>query len=325
MTVTYDLNPSRALAFTADFKVQPGDSGDDVKALQVLLNLRGAGLTVDGVFGSVTTARVVELQQSFGLQPDGIVGAVTWRAVRSALVMTREAGSVVNVRSQPEFSAPILQTLQVGEPIVILGRSAAPINQGYHWFHVGLEHTDITGWVREDLVQILAPFTLPLPVANHVTIQSRPRVWFSAINPMIEAAIRDQFRLGFRDRVRYLFHPLSDLEHVYLVYVLGRGGTGGSPLLVLSADDRDYHVISNITTVQQPVVIANERSFGYPDLVVYTAGGGLSASYRRLRFDGNTYPTSPSMEPAVPAGSSVRGIALTTRITPELAAPLVDV
>ncbi|MEZ5176514.1 MAG: peptidoglycan-binding protein [Acidimicrobiia bacterium] len=53
-----------------------------VKALQHLLNKkRGAGLTVDGVFGPATRSSVLAFQQHTGLVQDGIVGDNTWKAL----------------------------------------------------------------------------------------------------------------------------------------------------------------------------------------------------------------------------------------------------
>ncbi len=62
-----------------------GSSGAQVKRLQEVLNHIGPGpaLTVDGIFGPKTKARVVALQQRFGLKADGIVGPVTSRALVS--------------------------------------------------------------------------------------------------------------------------------------------------------------------------------------------------------------------------------------------------
>ncbi len=61
-----------------------GSSGAAVVQLQTLLN-RGSSnfpkLRVDGSFGPLTRARVVEFQVSKGLAPDGIVGPITWAAL----------------------------------------------------------------------------------------------------------------------------------------------------------------------------------------------------------------------------------------------------
>jgi N-acetyl-anhydromuramyl-L-alanine amidase AmpD len=55
--------------------------GSAVVVLQELLNLRGAALKVDGVFGRQTFEAVLTYQVSNGLVADGIVGPATWNAL----------------------------------------------------------------------------------------------------------------------------------------------------------------------------------------------------------------------------------------------------
>ena len=57
-------------------KVRPGDSGNDVKAVQMLV---GAG--VDGKYGSETRQKVEAFQSAEGLSVDGVVGPDTWAAL----------------------------------------------------------------------------------------------------------------------------------------------------------------------------------------------------------------------------------------------------
>ncbi|MFC5804254.1 penicillin-insensitive murein endopeptidase [Streptomyces formicae] len=65
-----------ALAIT----VRQGDNGPAVQALQSLLNAkRGAGLGVDGAFGSATHAAVSTFQSHAGVGVDGVVGTTTWK------------------------------------------------------------------------------------------------------------------------------------------------------------------------------------------------------------------------------------------------------
>lgn len=56
-------------------------TGADVHALQRLLNVSGAGLRTDGVFGPATERAVVAYQCAHGLVVDGIVGRETWTAL----------------------------------------------------------------------------------------------------------------------------------------------------------------------------------------------------------------------------------------------------
>ena len=56
-----------------------GSTGVLVQYLQSLLNTLGFGnLTIDGTFGNKTKDAVVVFQRNFFLNPDGIVGPLTW-------------------------------------------------------------------------------------------------------------------------------------------------------------------------------------------------------------------------------------------------------
>jgi hypothetical protein len=56
-----------------------GSKGEDVKALQILLNGMGFNCgTADGIFGAKTLAAVQKFQKKVGLGADGIVGILTW-------------------------------------------------------------------------------------------------------------------------------------------------------------------------------------------------------------------------------------------------------
>jgi len=59
-----------------------GSRGEYVKAWQNFLNLNGypCGLA-DGIFGKATESAVRDFQRSRGLDPDGIIGKDTWKAI----------------------------------------------------------------------------------------------------------------------------------------------------------------------------------------------------------------------------------------------------
>jgi peptidoglycan hydrolase-like protein with peptidoglycan-binding domain len=61
--------------------IKLGDTGDEVKLCQTRLNLHGASLAVDGIFGSLTDRAVRAFQQKSALVVDGIVEAKTWAAL----------------------------------------------------------------------------------------------------------------------------------------------------------------------------------------------------------------------------------------------------
>ena len=59
-----------------------GNTGENVKALQILLNGHGYNCgTVDGAFGAKTTAAVKRFQAAKKLSADGICGVKTWAAL----------------------------------------------------------------------------------------------------------------------------------------------------------------------------------------------------------------------------------------------------
>ena len=58
-----------------------GDRGKDVKELQQLLLQKGYDVMVDGHFGPITHAIVIDFQARVGLTPDGLVGEKTMKAL----------------------------------------------------------------------------------------------------------------------------------------------------------------------------------------------------------------------------------------------------
>ena len=70
--------------------LQEGDSGNPVLNLQYFIAYVSQfydtipPLAIDGQFGATTTAAVRDVQRTFGLSPDGIVGETTWNALYRA-------------------------------------------------------------------------------------------------------------------------------------------------------------------------------------------------------------------------------------------------
>ncbi|MBL4785095.1 MAG: peptidoglycan-binding protein [Cohaesibacteraceae bacterium] len=66
----------------AELILSAGDTGEEVRVLQILLNDAGyTPLAVDGEFGPKTHWRVALFQDSQGLVPDGVVDPITRKAL----------------------------------------------------------------------------------------------------------------------------------------------------------------------------------------------------------------------------------------------------
>jgi peptidoglycan hydrolase-like protein with peptidoglycan-binding domain len=70
--------------------LRPGDSGENVKYFQFILNYLSAfydsipPISVNGIFGEETEGAVKAAQTTFGITNDGIVGSDTWNAIYNA-------------------------------------------------------------------------------------------------------------------------------------------------------------------------------------------------------------------------------------------------
>lgn len=77
-------------------------------------------------------------------------------------------------------------------------------------------------------------------------------------------------------------------------------GSGGCNLYVLSLTPTGYRQISDISVTLPPIRILPRITHGWHDLGVTVAGGGIIKGYEaRLRFDGQSYPTNPTVPPAI--------------------------
>lgn len=76
-------------------------------------------------------------------------------------------------------------------------------------------------------------------------------------------------------------------------------GSGGCFLYVLSLTPGGYRRVTNISITRPPIRVLPTVTHGWHDLGVLVAGGGIIPGYEaRLRFDGHSYPSNPSIPPA---------------------------
>lgn len=73
-----------------------GSTGGNVRKLQETLNVFGAGLAVDGIFGPKTEAAVRAFQKAHKLDVDGIVGPKTWEALDAYKLDDKQISGIVD-------------------------------------------------------------------------------------------------------------------------------------------------------------------------------------------------------------------------------------
>ena len=105
----------------------------------------------------------------------------------------------------------------------------------------------------------------------------------------------------------------GDRTPEWIVHVAGPSvcGTGGCDTLVFKEKEKQLELVTRITVTRPPIVVAETRTEGWRDLMVHVRGGGILPGHdARLRYDGRTYPTNPTVAPAEPLTTKPRGRAV---------------
>lgn len=136
----------------------------------------------------------------------------------------------------------------------------------------------------------------------------------------LERAIFRDYLTDYRETnpenyVRYYYNRLDlngDNRPEIFVYLVGSYvcGSGGCNALIYTSQGQDYQLISRHTLVNPPILVTPQRNSGWKNLVFLTSGGGAKPEYNLMRFNGRTYPLNPSVQPAVPANTTLTGIGL---------------
>lgn len=139
----------------------------------------------------------------------------------------------------------------------------------------------------------------------------------------LERALVDVLDIPSGTKTRYIYNHVSlDGEHDQVLVMLwgpyfsGSGGSTG--VLLEKTGSSSYRMVNKFSLFRNPVLVTANRTHGWYDLVLPVSGGGMAAQYSRLSHGVGGYPENPSVAPAVPAGSVLKGTAyLATPIGPE--------
>ena len=78
-------------------------------------------------------------------------------------------------------------------------------------------------------------------------------------------------------------------------------GSGGCTLVVLSPHGQSYRTVMRTTVTQLPIKLLPTSTRGWRDIGVTVSGGGITKAYlARMRFNGQRYPSNPTVPPATP-------------------------
>ncbi len=131
----------------------------------------------------------------------------------------------------------------------------------------------------------------------------------AAFEPALQELLGDE-----RGPIHY-FSAKVDLDDdqvsEWIVHLAGPSvcGTGGCSTLVFTEVDGALKLLTRISVTRPPIVIAESMTNGWRDLIVRVAGGSILPGHdARLRYDGSTYPSNATVEPAEPLSDKGKGV-----------------
>ena len=75
-------------------------------------------------------------------------------------------------------------------------------------------------------------------------------------------------------------------------------GTGGCPTLVLTPAGPMWRKVGDISVSRTPVTVLESSTNGWKDITVAISGGGGASGNALMKFDGEAYPSNPTVAPA---------------------------
>jgi hypothetical protein len=132
----------------------------------------------------------------------------------------------------------------------------------------------------------------------------------------LEKALIREFLLDkYQDRARYYYNKIDlddDGKSEIFAYLVGSSfcGTGGCSAAIFKEKKNNYYLLARFSIVKNPVIISDSKTKGYKDIIMNVYGGGIVPFFARLKYDGTTYPSNPSIQPKVEPGTKLAGVAI---------------
>ncbi|MEJ7849432.1 MAG: hypothetical protein WKF92_15230 [Pyrinomonadaceae bacterium] len=170
---------------------------------------------------------------------------------------------------------------------------------------------------------ILSIICIPNTVTAQKSVAPKVLRQFASLqirDSRLEAKIRTEalysgVELGNAE-IRYYYNRVDlngDGNPEVLVYLYGdyQCGTGGCDILLFSKTSKGYKLLINFEPTRNPVVVSENKTNGWRDLIFFNVGGGiLRGYYSVVRHDGQGYPDNPTVKRvAPPLKTRVRGVA----------------
>ncbi|MCA1059948.1 hypothetical protein LCL96_13505 [Rossellomorea aquimaris] len=127
-------------------------------------------------------------------------------------------------------------------------------------------------------------------------------------DPKLEEAFSKALNLKRgEDHVQYYYNHVDlndDQQPETFVYVVGFPvcGSGGCSGALFTKENNEYKLMTVFSLVRSPIIIQNEKTNGWKNIIMYVSGGGIKGGYKQLLFNGKTYPSNPSVQPDVQPG-----------------------